>query len=155
MLIQSIHFTFAPEDADRAEAMLRELGERVRLVGTVSRRRRFRRSCGDGPLQAARARRPAASGSAAGWRNRVSPLTSLRSSRCLVRGNRLPHHTAHTANVLGRVASAPGSSGQPTQAIEEIAMSTIDKALKANQAYALDLETGLISEVGVLQPTAP
>jgi hypothetical protein len=34
-------------------------------------------------------------------------------------------------------------------------MSTIDKALKANQAYALDLETGLISEVGVLQPTAP
>jgi quinol monooxygenase YgiN len=30
MLIQSIHFTFAPEDADRAEAMLRELGEASR-----------------------------------------------------------------------------------------------------------------------------
>ena len=30
MLIQSIHFTFAPEDADTAEAMLRELRESSR-----------------------------------------------------------------------------------------------------------------------------
>jgi quinol monooxygenase YgiN len=30
MLIQSIHFEFAPEDADRAEAMLRELREASR-----------------------------------------------------------------------------------------------------------------------------
>jgi quinol monooxygenase YgiN len=30
MLIQSIHFTFAPEDADKAEALLRELREASR-----------------------------------------------------------------------------------------------------------------------------
>ncbi len=30
MIIQSIHFTFAPEDADRAEAILRKLRERSR-----------------------------------------------------------------------------------------------------------------------------
>jgi quinol monooxygenase YgiN len=30
MLIQCIHFTFAPEDADRAEAMLRELRDASR-----------------------------------------------------------------------------------------------------------------------------
>ncbi len=37
MLIQSIHFTFAPEDADRAEAMLRELGEASRKEKASSR----------------------------------------------------------------------------------------------------------------------
>lgn len=37
MLIQSIHFTFAPEDADKAEAMLRELREASRKEeGVVS-----------------------------------------------------------------------------------------------------------------------
>jgi quinol monooxygenase YgiN len=30
MLIQSVHFTFAPEDADRAEAMFRELRDASR-----------------------------------------------------------------------------------------------------------------------------
>jgi quinol monooxygenase YgiN len=30
MLIQSIHFTFAPEDADRAEGLLRELRDESR-----------------------------------------------------------------------------------------------------------------------------
>jgi quinol monooxygenase YgiN len=30
MLIQSVHFTFAPEDGDRAEALLRELREAAR-----------------------------------------------------------------------------------------------------------------------------
>lgn len=30
MLIQSVHFTFAPEDADKTEAMLRELREASR-----------------------------------------------------------------------------------------------------------------------------
>jgi (4S)-4-hydroxy-5-phosphonooxypentane-2,3-dione isomerase len=30
MIVQSIHFTFAPEDADRADQMLRELSEASR-----------------------------------------------------------------------------------------------------------------------------
>ena len=36
MLIQSIHFTFAPEDADRAEGLLRELRDASRKeVGVI------------------------------------------------------------------------------------------------------------------------
>jgi quinol monooxygenase YgiN len=37
MLVQSVHFTFAPNDADRVEAMLRELREASRAeAGVVS-----------------------------------------------------------------------------------------------------------------------
>jgi quinol monooxygenase YgiN len=37
MIIQNVHFTFAPEDSDRVEAMLRELRDASRAeVGVVS-----------------------------------------------------------------------------------------------------------------------
>jgi quinol monooxygenase YgiN len=35
MLVQSIHFTFAPEDADKAEGLLRELRDESRKEGGV------------------------------------------------------------------------------------------------------------------------